>query len=189
MRAVRLSLHHASLGDFSPARLPPSPFGLTGKRICKVCSSKCCADPLPTLLTRSDIVTISGLLRLEPERFSSIRRYSISGQPMWQIIPNSAGYCPFFMPEGRCGIYRYRPLDCRLYPLDVAYENGKFYWVMFIRDSCRLTVSGSFEEAMTKAEKTIIPQFSEDELWLYATDEDAVPADSKQELTLREVKG
>lgn len=32
---------------------------------------------------------------------------------------------------GKCRIYDIRPLDCRLFPLDIVEEGGEYYWCVF----------------------------------------------------------
>jgi Fe-S-cluster containining protein len=39
--------------------------------------------------------------------------------------------CVFLDREGKCSIYDLRPLDCRLFPLDIIEENGEYYWCVF----------------------------------------------------------
>ena len=33
--------------------------------------------------------------------------------------------------DNRCNLYEDRPLDCRLFPLDIIKENGKYWWCIF----------------------------------------------------------
>ena len=40
-------------------------------------------------------------------------------------------HCKFLDSEGNCTIYKQRPLDCRLYPLDIIEENNNYYWCLF----------------------------------------------------------
>jgi Fe-S-cluster containining protein len=39
--------------------------------------------------------------------------------------------CAFLNGEGKCSIYDIRPLDCRLFPLDIIEEDGDYYWCIF----------------------------------------------------------
>lgn len=39
--------------------------------------------------------------------------------------------CKFLGEDERCAIYPQRPLDCRLYPLDIIEEEGRYYWCLF----------------------------------------------------------
>ena len=33
--------------------------------------------------------------------------------------------------DNRCNLYEDRPLDCRLFPLDIIEEDGKYFWSLF----------------------------------------------------------
>ncbi len=39
--------------------------------------------------------------------------------------------CAFLNEAGKCKIYSLRPLDCRLFPLDVIESDGAYYWCVF----------------------------------------------------------
>lgn len=39
--------------------------------------------------------------------------------------------CVFLSGDGKCKIYEMRPLDCRLFPLDIIEENGEYFWCVF----------------------------------------------------------
>lgn len=39
--------------------------------------------------------------------------------------------CTFLDKQGKCKIYDIRPLDCRLFPLDIIEEDGEYYWCVF----------------------------------------------------------
>lgn len=36
-----------------------------------------------------------------------------------------------FLENGRCSIYNYRPLDCKLYPFDIIKRDSKYYLVLY----------------------------------------------------------
>jgi Fe-S-cluster containining protein len=36
-----------------------------------------------------------------------------------------------FAKDSRCHAYASRPLDCRMFPLDIIEEDGKYYWCIF----------------------------------------------------------
>ena len=53
-----------------------------------------------------------------------------------KVIRTKGSGCMFFDDETRrCKIYHSRPLDCRLFPLDVAKEDDKYY-LIFYTDVC-----------------------------------------------------
>lgn len=39
--------------------------------------------------------------------------------------------CTFLDKQGKCKIYDIRPLDCRLFPLDIIEQDGEYYWCVF----------------------------------------------------------
>ena len=36
-----------------------------------------------------------------------------------------------FLENGRCSIYNYRPLDCKLYPFDIIKKDSKYYLILY----------------------------------------------------------
>ena len=82
-----------------PCRLPSGRF----------CAKCCYSTEMP--LTREDIERIKSLGY--PEEYFVVR--GSDGVPR---LRNVDGHCVFLDPEtGRCRIYPWRPLGCRLYPL------------------------------------------------------------------------
>ncbi len=43
---------------------------------------------------------------------------------------DTCGACPA-LRDGRCGVYAQRPLDCRLYPLDLVRHDGAYVWCIY----------------------------------------------------------
>jgi hypothetical protein len=83
------------------------------------------------------------------------------------VVPHGEGYmCPAFEPAtGRCGIYEDRPLDCRLYPVAVMWNEARTAVLMgwdskcpFIRDNLRSPESRAYVErtaALLESDATI----------------------------------
>lgn len=70
------------------------------------------------LLSRTDIRLLekAGHAREEFVRFS---------RKGFAQLRNSRGYCVFYQIErGRCTVYAYRPLGCRIYPVIYSEEEG-----------------------------------------------------------------
>jgi hypothetical protein len=74
--------------------------------------------------------------------------------------------CPAFEPStGRCGIYEDRPLDCRLYPVAVMWNEARTAVLMgwdskcpFIRDNLQSSESRSYVErtaALLESDATV----------------------------------
>jgi Fe-S-cluster containining protein len=48
------------------------------------------------------------------------------------FVRTSDNHCPYFEKEsGTCNIYEKRPLCCRLYPLDLLFEDGEYWWIAY----------------------------------------------------------
>lgn len=83
------------------------------------------------------------------------------------VVPHGDGYmCPAFEPAtGRCGIYEDRPLDCRLYPVAVMWNEARTAVLMgwdskcpFIRDNLQSPESRSYVErtaALLESDATV----------------------------------
>jgi uncharacterized cysteine cluster protein YcgN (CxxCxxCC family) len=64
------------------------------------------------------------------------------------------GSCIFFDDKlGRCGVYDYRPLDCRLFPLDITLIDGQYHWICY---DCGFREVD--EDTVGFAEKTLLPE-------------------------------
>lgn len=82
---------------------------------CIGCSFKCCYLPW--------------LLKEEYEKhFKGLRNYVMEVNSVFFV--RDLTKCKF-VNECKCNIYSKRPLDCRLFPLDIIEEDGKFYWCIF----------------------------------------------------------
>jgi uncharacterized protein len=121
-------------------------------RVCFVCDV-CCrfpeADsPLRPYFTKEEIqaAITRGIL---PDAFPDHAGSKVA------VVPHGDGYmCPAFQPEtGHCGIYEERPLDCRLYPVAVMWDQAHASVVMgwdskcpFIRDNLDSPESRAYVE-------------------------------------------
>lgn len=56
--------------------------------------------------------------------------YNIKDDKIFQLktIDNEC----FFYKNGRCNIYNYRPIDCRLYPYDIIKDDHKYYLIIYL---------------------------------------------------------
>ena len=70
--------------------------------------------------------------------------------------------CPFFSKAlGVCEIYPVRPVDCRLFPLDLALRDGRCWWVVYNLPGCELaTMIG--EDDVIAAERLVVPFLGHD---------------------------
>ena len=92
------------------------PTAKSGFPFCKDCpaDSNCCTGKTVDLpiLTPKDVEQICRKTGFEA------RQFSIPADKPISKIRSRKGYC-YFYKQGRCSIYRFRPVDCRLFPFDV----------------------------------------------------------------------
>ena len=157
------------------SRLPPSPFGVIGEHLCSTCSVACCHKIAPPFLTETDVRVISAATGRDPTQFSNYVDHT-TGEKVLQARADETGTCIFLTNNRRCSIYMTRPLDCRLFPLDLEYDDGQFFWGIYEWSDCPLSKQEELEVAIDRAENEILPLFTWDELRLYATDDNAAPS-------------
>jgi Fe-S-cluster containining protein len=116
-------------------------------------------------LMPTDITAISKMTGLKKEEFSEDRLNPLTGNVVSFISPANNEGCRFHDPIGRkCGIYDARPIDCRLYPLDILFKEGRYYWILW--QYCEITNEDL--EALVAYGQALIPSIK-DHLHDYAT--------------------
>ncbi|MGA9998012.1 MAG: YkgJ family cysteine cluster protein [Pyrinomonadaceae bacterium] len=94
--------------------------------------------------------------------------------------------CVFLDQKGKCSIYAQRPLDCRLFPLDIIEEDGEYYWCVFTTCPNWQKMKELFEPLIPALEKKI-----NSSLWhqflkqIEVTKEEYLPYKSGQYVTIR----
>ena len=104
-----------------------------------------------------------------PEHHFHKRHNPESGYSYFQLGTGSACTgCDFFDLDSHvCTVYTSRPLDCHLFPLDVDNQNGELVWIAY---TCACLPSESdLERFATHAEENILPFFTPQELWVFAS--------------------
>lgn len=94
----------------------------------------------PPYLTKQDIMNVQYFTGLKIDQFACRRTNPITGNTFYKmkIKPNSG--CIFFDQNGgKCEVHAYRPMDCRLFPLDIEFLNGRYYWALFRYNYCNLS--------------------------------------------------
>jgi hypothetical protein len=79
---------------------------------CKDCN-KCCFSPW--------------FLKEEYEYFLDKFQQTIKEVDSIDLIPE---FC-VYKKENKCTFYKDRPLDCRMFPLDIIEEDNVYYWIIF----------------------------------------------------------
>ena len=85
----------------------------------------------PPFLTSQDIQNISEYIKEPLESFCENR--DGSNDKMIFLKSNGGEKCIFLDEEMKCKVYDVRPLDCRLFPLDVIKEENDYYWIIYTR--------------------------------------------------------
>lgn len=80
----------------------------------------------PPVVFPGEVSRIEGLTKLDPESFA-LR--DPSGHYRW--LKSTPTGC-VFLSGGKCQVYEARPLDCRLFPLDVVrLRTGRIAWIAY----------------------------------------------------------
>lgn len=149
---------------------------------CESCwSFHCCKEiGSPFFLTQYDIDKIKAKKQLKENEFRVKKLFR--HRALNFLRQKESGECVFFS-DGKCQIYPFRPLDCRLFPLDLHYRNGQYIWIKY--HLCQGLVL-PLDRQLEKAELEILPLLSND-LEIY-TDLEFGLFDKKEWEELRPVK-
>ncbi len=125
--------------------------------ICNYCVRKesCCtleSPIIPPFLTDYDVKAIKRNVPMEENLFMT---KTSSPDGMVRSVRFKNRKCIFFQ-KGRCQIYNWRPLDCRLFPVDVHFERGNFFWIVY--DFCQLS-ENELGKLLSYARSEILPLF------------------------------
>jgi len=114
---------------------------------CKKCSGYDCCGQItkggaiePPFLTQKDIRNIEYYSGLPKDQFCVTRVNTVSKNiiNIMKTVQNKG--CIFFNKnDGNCKIHSFRPMDCRLFPLDIEIINGRYYWALFNNKKCNLS--------------------------------------------------
>jgi len=128
-------------------------FGKTGSNTCLKCHGKeCCVKLEPPTLTGTDIAIMKQHLHLREKDFVMETEDS-SKDKFYYVLPDEFGRCIFFDEQKEtCKIFLFRPMDCQLFPLDIIFENGKYYWILY--KFCKLSDKVS-EKVLKKADRLV----------------------------------
>lgn len=144
---------------------------------CQNCSGhRCCGilkkEDAPYLTTH-DIKLLKTIPNFKTSNFINKNIHPVIGKTFYSLsIKNKL--CGFFNQKtGRCNIYQYRPLDCRLFPLSIHKENNKYFLILY--NHCQLNKK-QIQQLIEYAESEILPilRLSKLDLENYAT----LPIDS-----------
>ncbi len=92
----------------------------------------------PPFLTSFDIAQIGKFTGLPADVYSETVVNPHTGNTVRFLKTTSREGC-HFLNEGRCSIHDHRPIDCRLFPLDLRMVEGELTWVIYNYNHCELT--------------------------------------------------
>jgi Fe-S-cluster containining protein len=97
------------------------------KTLCSSCTHQSCCTGYesPTVLPED----VSVLKQIGKDTTEFLTDVTIEGLKIKKIRKNSSQQCIFW--NGKCEIYDFRPLDCRLFPFDIDYIDGEYYWIVY----------------------------------------------------------
>ena len=138
----------------------PSEFSLA---VCDGCRGPNCCEIEPPFLTRNDINNVACSTGLMPDQFAE-ESLSIENKVFYQMRKGKTQRCHFYdQPSRKCGIYESRPIDCRLFPLDIIKIQQTFAWIMY--SSCPvetpLLMAAALEMVASAVEK-LLPLLAND---------------------------
>lgn len=114
-------------------------------------------------LSETDIRHISEFTRLGKDDF--VVSTEVEGESI-STIKVIEGRCVFSTSAGKCEIYGHHPIDCKLFPLDIDWQNGEYIWIIY-DPLCNFSAV-DLEENMKTAESSLLPHFTHDEFQAYA---------------------
>lgn len=114
---------------------------------CKNCNSAhCCHSDgvdVPPMLP-SEVQNISKKHHIPKEEFATLvdlkkQEKDKSLKSIYLMKTSDSGSC-YFLKDHQCGIYKDRPIDCRIFPYDIKlFEDGKFYLIYYNAEQCCTT--------------------------------------------------
>ena len=71
------------------------------------------------------------------------------------LLKSNANGCVFRASDNSCGIYENRPIDCRIFPLDIIKIEGKYWWALY-DDVCGVEIE-NIDELVDYEESELFP--------------------------------
>lgn len=100
-------------------------------KLCQTCNHKgCCTDFASPLVFENDL---ENLKQINKHTTEFVKDILINGKKIKTIRKKiGTNNCVFWdESSSKCSIYKNRPFDCTLYPFDIHFIDGKYYWVVY----------------------------------------------------------
>lgn len=142
---------------------------------CKVCSGLDCCGLLkqggivePPYLHKKDIEAIEYYTGFPLDAFATRRLNPHTGNFVFIMKTDEGGGCVFFNRRtGLCDIHNCRPVDCRLFPLDIRKIDNKYYWALFRYPKCHRKITEDLKNLLDFRVHAL--SYLADEIMDYAT--------------------
>ncbi len=114
---------------------------------CKECSGLVCCGIAseggivePPFLTKYDIKKIEHFTGLRKKQFTKEKKNPNTETTINIMKTNNNEGCIFFDKDiGKCQIHSFRPMDCRLFPLDLEVEGKKYFLARYKYKKCNIS--------------------------------------------------
>ena len=126
----------------------------------EICRSKCCKST-PPALTSEDITRINSSVQKE----NWMKMVEGSEKTCYVVKKrNETSDCYFLSKQNLCGIYDYKPLDCKLFPIFLKIkENEKdSYTIKWLVWYCHLTAEIGLDTLLEEA-RSVIREYLEND--------------------------
>ena len=100
-------------------------------KLCDSCEHKgCCTSFASPLLFSHDLEDLKDIGK-DSEEF--VKEIKINGRNAKTLKKKDNSNICVFWDEviGKCSIYKNRPFDCRAYPFDIYFIDGKYHWIVY----------------------------------------------------------
>jgi len=114
------------------------------KTLCSSCTHNDCCTSFPSPIVFShDLVDLKSIRK---DGIEFIKETTIDGKKVNTIRKkNHSTICTFWDEDKKnCSIYNNRPFDCRMYPFDIYFIDGKYRWIVY---SCNPESDWKWSEA------------------------------------------
>ena len=158
-------------------------------KLCGSCQHQgCCTNSSVPLVFSEDLRALTSIGKSGKEYLQEVTIRD-------KIVPavkkkNNSNVC-IFWDEGKkmCSVYENRPFDCRAYPFDIMFIEGKYHWILY---SCNPDSDWKWSEEYLKAlEKDMELNNIFKDMAIFASNTELIlPQESKKTpfTVLREVK-
>jgi Fe-S-cluster containining protein len=112
-------------------------------KLCGSCQHQgCCTNSSVPLVFSEDLRALTSIGKSGKEFLQEV---TIKNKNVLAVKKkNNSNVCVFWNETGKmCSVYENRPFDCRAYPFDIKFIDGKYHWIVY---SCNLDSDWKWSE-------------------------------------------